>query len=141
VCLVVSYNFVDGVEIWLKATQTKETTQLHKFTLNPQHARITDAFELLVTYEGISTVYNTPVSQLSEIQPELFSLVIAGGELAKYKKLTTEQKAQIDSIYPVLSHSLARALNLPERRELNPNKYISTLNQITEFLQKSLVCR
>jgi hypothetical protein len=134
----VSYNFVDGVEIWLKATQTKETTQFHKFTLNPQHARITDGFELLVTYDGISTVYNTPVSQLSEIQPELFSLVIAGGELAKYKKLTTEQKAQIDSIYPVLSHSLARALNLPERRELNPNKYISTHNQITAFCNNYL---
>ena len=134
----VCYNFVDGVEIWLKAEQTKDTTQFHKFSLNPQHARITDSFELLITYEGISTAYNTPVSQLSEIQPELFSLVIANGELAKYAKLTTEQKAQVNSIYPVLSHSLAKALNLPERRELNPNKYISTYNQITVFCKNHL---
>ena len=53
----VSYNFVDGVEIWLKAEQQQNTTKFHEFSLNPQHARITDSFELLVTYEGISTVY------------------------------------------------------------------------------------
>ncbi|MDR1347422.1 MAG: hypothetical protein LBJ63_03195 [Prevotellaceae bacterium] len=131
-------NFVGGVEIWLKAEQQKNITKFHKYTLNPQHARITDGFELLVTYEGVSTVYNTPVSHLAEIQPELFSLVIVNGELAKYSKLTAEQKAQINSTYPVLSHSLAKALNLPERRELNPNKYISAYRQISEFCNSRL---
>ena len=134
----VCYNFVDGVEIWLKAEQQKKTTKFHKFSLNPQHARITEGFELLVTYEGISTVYNTPISQLTEIQPELFSLLIVNGELAKYRKLTTEQKAQINSTYPVLSYSLAKALNVPERRELNPNKYISAHNQISAFCENYL---
>ncbi|MDR3326895.1 MAG: hypothetical protein LBT04_01985, partial [Prevotellaceae bacterium] len=60
-------------------------------------------------------------------------IIIVNGELAKYRKLSTEQKTHINSTYPVLNHSLAKALNLPERRELNPNKYISTLNQISEF--------
>jgi len=134
----VCYNFVDGVEIWLKAEQQQNITRFHKFSLNPQYARITDGFELLVTYEGISTVYNTSVSQLAEIQPELFSLVIVNGELAKYNRLTAEQKVQINSTYPVLNHSLAKALHLPERRELNPNKYISTYRQISDFCKSYL---
>lgn len=129
----VSYNFVDGIEIWIKAQQQKDITQFHKYSINPQHARVTHGFELLVTYEGISTVYNTPVSKLSNIQPELFSLVIVGGQLAKYSRLTSEQKNQIDKTYPVLSHSLAKTLELPERRELNPNKYLSTYKQISTF--------
>jgi len=134
----VCYNFVDGIEIWLKAEQQQNITKFHKFSLNPQHARITNGFELLVTYEGISTVCNTPISQLTEVQPELFSLLIVNGELAKYRKLTAEQKAQINSTYPVLSHSLAKTLNLPERRELNPNKYISTYKQISTFYKNYL---
>jgi hypothetical protein len=119
----VCYNFVDGVEIWIKAEQQQNITKFHRYTLNPQHARITNGFELLVTYESVSTVYNTPVSKLSEIQPELFALVIAGGELAKYKRLTVEQKSQINQIYPVLNNSLAKALGISLYREPNKNKY------------------
>jgi hypothetical protein len=133
-------NFVDGIEIWLKAEQQskEQTTEYLKFTLNPQHTRITYGFELLITFDGVSTVYNTPVSQLAEIQPETFSLVIVNGELAKYGKLTSEQKAQIDTTYPVLNHSLAKTLHLSEKRELNPNKYISTYNQISDFCKNYL---
>ena len=129
----VSYNFVDGVEIWLKTEQQQNITKFHRYTLNPQHARITNGFELLVTYEGISTAYNTPVSQLSEIQPEFFSLVIVNGELAKYKKLSTEQKAQINQTYPILSNPLAKALGISLYKEPNKNKYQSTYNQISTF--------
>jgi hypothetical protein len=129
----VCYNFVDGVEIWIKAEQQQNITKFHRYTLNPQHARITNGFELLVTYESVSTVYNTSVSKLSEIQPELFSLVIAGGELAKYKRLTVEQKSQINQIYPVLNNSLAKALGISLYREPNKNKYQSTYAQISSF--------
>ena len=133
-------NFVENIEIWIKDEQQpkKETTQYLKFTLNPQYARITYGYELLITFDGISTVHNTPVSQLTEIQPELFTLVIVGGELVKYDKLTPEQKALIDTTYPLLNHTLAKVLNLPERRELNPNKYISTYKHISDFCKKYL---
>jgi hypothetical protein len=134
----VCYNFVDGVEIWIKADPKQNITKFHKFTLNPQHARITESFEFLVTYEGVSTVYNTPVSQLTQIQPELFSLVIANGELAKYRNLTTDQKAEINKVYPVLNNQLAKSLNISLYRELNPNKYISTYKQISEFCKNYL---
>lgn len=136
----VYYDFVDGIEIWIKAPEqpNKTTTQFLKFSLNPQHARITKGFELLLTFNGISMVYNTPVSQLAEIAPELFSMVIVGGELVKYKKLSPTQKAQIDKTYPVVSHKLAKALNITERRELNPNKYLSTLKYINDFCNNYL---
>lgn len=62
----VCYNFVGAVKIWLKSKQTKDTTQYHKVSLKPQHARITDGFELLITYEGISTAYSTPISYLNK---------------------------------------------------------------------------
>ena len=134
----VSYNFVDGVEIWIKKDQQQSTTKFHKYTLNPQHARISEGFELLVTYEGVSTVYNTPVSQLTQIQPELFSLVITNGELAKYKNLTTDQKSEINKVYPALNNQLAKSLGVSLYRELNPNKYISTVRQISEFCKNYL---
>ncbi len=134
----VCYNYMSGIEIWLKEEQQENITRFHKYTLNPQHARITDGFELLITYEGISTVCNTSVSQLTEIPPELFSLVMVNGELIKYSKLTAEHKTHINSTYPILNHSLAKALNLPERRELNPNKYISTYKLISEFCKNYL---
>ena len=127
------------MEIWIKAEQQQNITKFHKFTLNPQYARITNGLELLVTYESISTVYNTPLSQLPDIGFNRAKLsVIVGGELVKYRKRTAEQKSQINKTYLVLNHQLAGALGISLYRELNQNKYISNYNEILSFCKDNL---
>lgn len=136
---VVSYNFVDGVEIWIEAEQLKDVTKYHRYTLNPQYARITDSFELLVTYESISTVYNTPLYKLSDIELDKDRLsVVIGGELVKYKKMTTEHKAQIETIRPVLNNPLAKALGISLYRKPDTNKYLKNFELISDLCNENL---
>lgn len=134
-------NFVDGIEVWIKSNEqkNKETTAYHKYTLNPRHARVSDGFELLVSYNGTSTVYNTSVSQLSEVDSEKFTLVVVNHELAKFNRLTQEQKQYIETTYPVINFNLARILGIPKESYINPNKYISTLKQIEGFYKSQLL--
>lgn len=128
-------NYIDGVEVWVRAASQKdaEVNIYDKFTLNPQHARITNSFELLISYNGSSSVLNKPISQLSDIEPETFSLVIVNKELAKFHKLSTEQKQYIEETYPVLNFTLAKKVGKQKQTLLNPNKYISTLKYIQNF--------
>ncbi len=136
----VSYDFVDGVEIWVKASKqiNERYTEYYKFALNPQHGRITNGFELLVSFNGISRTFNTPISQLTETDSDLFSLVISKGKLVKFKKLTNDDKADIEQIFPVLNFSLNRLYNLPENRYKNYNKYKTTQTYINGFCKNNL---
>ena len=136
----VSHNFVDGIEVWVKSTkqQNERYTEYYKFLLNPQHSRLTTGFELLVSFNGVSRTLNLPISQLTDTDSDLFSLVIANGELVKFKKLTTEHKSDIENIFPVLNFSLNRFYNIPENRYINTNKYKTTINYINGFCKSFL---
>ncbi len=136
----VSYDFVDGIEIWVKATNqnNERYTEYYKFSLNPQHGRITRGFELLVSFNGVSRTFNTPISQLSETDSDLFSLVISKGKIVKYKKMTTYDKADIELIFPVLNFSLNKLYDIPENRSINYNKYKSTQTYINGFCKSNL---
>lgn len=138
---VVNYNFINGVEIWIDDLKNNKTTKYNKFTLKPQFARVSQGFELLVTFDGQSVVYNTPVTQLSHIEPELFSLVMVNGGLAKYKKLSSNQKELISQTYPVLNAKLEKKLGIQYNRYLNQNKYISTFKLITDFCNSFIAAK
>lgn len=136
----VGIDFVDDIEVWIKAPIQPEAnaTLYNKFALSPQYSHVTDGFELLVSYNGASRTYNKPVTQLSHIDPVKFTLVISGGTLLKFKKMTPEQKDNVSHTYPVLNYSLAALLGVPEKRYLNPNKYLSTYKHISEFCSEQL---
>lgn len=136
----VSYDFVDGVEVWVKAPQqpNKRYTEFHKFLLNPQYKRISNGFELLISFNGVSRALNLPITELNEIDLKLFKLVILNGELVKYKYLTPKQKQNIEKIYPVLNTPLNRVLNIAENRYINTNKYKTTLTHINSFCKQHL---
>lgn len=136
----VGVDFVDDIEVWITAPNQIEanTTHYNKFSLSPQYSHVTDGFELLVSFNGVSRAYNKPVTQLSDIDPIKFSLVISDGQLLKFKRMTPEQKTNISQAFPVLSYHLAALLGVPEKRFLNPNKYLSTYKYISEFCAEYL---
>ena len=45
----IGYTYIGAVEVWVMDKKEKHTTRYHKYTLNVQHARVTEGFELLVT--------------------------------------------------------------------------------------------
>jgi hypothetical protein len=92
---------------------------------------------LVVSFNGISTVYNKPLSAL-DLQTDRFKVVV-GGEVVKYKNLTPNQKQQIDEAFPKINRELAAELHINEKRFLNKDKYTTTYNHINNFVRQHLL--
>lgn len=62
----VGFDFVDNVEVWIKDSiqPHTQTTQFLRFSLVPQYKKVTDSWELLVSYNSISTAYNQSIDSL-----------------------------------------------------------------------------
>jgi len=58
---IATFDKIDNVEVWTKNTQqpTQNCTEYLRFWLIPQYAIFSDSWELVVSFNGISTVYNT----------------------------------------------------------------------------------
>ena len=134
----VGFDFVDNVEVWIKATEQPkpQTTQYLKFSLAPQYKKITDSWELLVSFNGCSLVYNKSIDTL-DIQAEHYK-VIANGEVVKHKNLTPFHKQNISNIFPIINRELAAEFGVTENRTKTPNKYIQTHKRITDFAKQYL---
>ncbi|MDD3077907.1 MAG: hypothetical protein PHH37_02225 [Paludibacter sp.] len=136
---IVGTDYIDNVEIWIKDSvqRDKKTTQFLKFSLIPKFQNLTNGWELIVSFNGFSVVYNKSIDTL-DLRTESFR-VIVNGEIIRYKKLTPEQKQNITKTYPVINRDLANELNVTEHREKVINKYTQTYQKITNFAQQYLL--
>jgi hypothetical protein len=134
----VGFDFVDNVEVWIKDSNQPhtQTTQFLRFSLVPQYKKVTDSWELLVSYNSISTAYNQSIDSL-DIQTERYR-VIADNEIVKRKHITPEQKQNIGNIFPIINRELAAELNVSETRPPKENKYLKTRQQIVAFAKNYL---
>jgi len=134
----VGFDFVDNVEVWVKDSiqPHAQTTQFLRFSLVPQYKKVTDSWELLVSYNSISTAYNQSIDGL-DIQTERYR-VIADNEIVKRKHITPEQKQNIGNIFPIINRELAAELNVSETRPPKENKYLKTRQQIVAFAKNYL---
>jgi hypothetical protein len=98
----VGIDYVGNLEVWVKDSMQPDaqTIQYLKFSLVPQFKNISEGFELLISFNGYSVVYNRSIVEL-DIDETLYSRVIADGEVVKYKFLTPEHKNNITQIFPV----------------------------------------
>jgi hypothetical protein len=135
----VGIDYVGNLELWVKDSvqPNNAVTQYLKFSLVPQYRNLSEGFELLVSFNGYSETYNRSIAEL-DIDDKLYSKVIAGGKVVKYKLLTSEHKNNITQIFPVINRTLAAHFGLKERRTKTPNKYISTYDKITAFCKEFL---
>ena len=136
---IATFDKIDNVEVWIKQVQQSTTgcTEYLRFSLIPQYAAFSDGWELVISFNGISTVYNKPLSVL-DLQTDHFKVVV-GGEVVKYKNLTPNQKQQIDKAFPKINRELATELHINEKRTLNRDKYTSTYNHINNFVRQHLL--
>ena len=136
---IVTLDKIDNVEVWTKKEQqpTQNCTEYLRFSLIPQYAVFSNGWELAVSFNGISTLYNKPLSSL-DLQTDHFQVVV-GGEVVKYKNLTPDQKQQIENTYPKINRDLAAELQITEKRYRNTNKYTITYNHINNFVNQHLL--
>ena len=136
---IVTTDKVDNVEIWIRkeSKSNTKTTEYDRFSLVPVYANFTSGWELLVSFNGSSLVYNTAIDSL-DLRTERFR-VVADGEVIKHKNLTPQHKQNISAIYPVINHELSIELGVAELRSLNPDRYTTTRDHILHFINQHIL--
>ena len=136
---IVTTDKVDNVEIWIRkeSKSNTKTTEYDRFSLVPVYANFTSGWELLVSFNGSSLVYNTAIDSL-DLRTERFR-VVADGEVIKHKDLTPEHKQNICAIYPVINHELSNELGVAELRSRNTDRYTTTRDRILHFINQYIL--
>lgn len=136
---IVTTDKVDNVEIWIRkeSKSNTKTTEYDRFSLVPVYGNFTSGWELLVSFNGSSLVYNTAIDSL-DLRTERFR-VVADGEVIKHKDLTPEHKQNICDIYPVINHELSNELGVAELRSRNTDRYTTTRDHILHFINQYIL--
>lgn len=104
---IATFDKIDNVEVWVKKKLQSTTgcTEYLRFSLIPQYAVFSDSWELVISFNGISMVYNKPLSVL-DLQTDHFKVVV-GGEVVKYKNLpiTIKYPEMVAEIVPHFSEA------------------------------------
>lgn len=135
--VVVSPNFINDIEILLpaKIQNNEQYTLYYCFTIKLQCARISEYFEMVVSYDGVTHQYNKPVSELGNIDAKHISTVILDKQTYNYHWQNSIVNYRLDESYPIISKPLQKILNLSFDDKPTENKYIRTKRMIQGFCQ------
>ncbi|WP_339606792.1 Piwi domain-containing protein [uncultured Roseivirga sp.] len=140
-CLV-KPNFVSDTEVWLPSdTQDKEGIYktFDRFSLKVQFRTVSNSLELLVTFEGKSKIFKTPVSELFEEVPvRAFNWVVYEKGLHRFDELPDDGKRNYDKVYPVWNFDIRDALHQETEAPDKTNKYKKFKTAIDKFYREQL---
>lgn len=108
-------NFTKDVEVWFKSNEQPNAKYsiYYKFTLKVQHARLTDGPEIVLSFDGKSKVYDTPIGQLSNLDPaKYYKWVIYNKRLHHWKFLDPVIKNDLDNVFLLVNNSIKPKLGI-----------------------------
>lgn len=135
--MVASPNFINDIEILLpaKIQNNEQYTLYYCFTIKLQCARVSEYFEMVISYDGVTQQYNKPVSELGNIDTKHISTVILDKQTYSYHYQNSIVNYRLDEAYPIISKPLQKILNLSFDDKPTENKYIRTKRMIQGFCQ------
>jgi len=128
-------NFVNDVEVW-QHDKNKSTTKFNlynKFTLKVQYARVSNSFELVVSYDGTAKLYAKSMQDIGNIDTDKITWVNSNGKLFRWIKMPPEEKQDLDKIFPLLNNQLKREFEIPFDKPDFSNRYPKYLGFINAF--------
>ena len=137
---VVSRNLAKDVEIWVPGTKKQDDRWRHFycFTAKVQYARMTEGFELVISYDKMSRVLNQSVAQLYTIDKTHFVNVVYDGKVHYFKSEGFIVHRNEGNAYPVVNHELEADLALPLMPKPTGNKYLRVREKIRAFCNNYL---
>ena len=136
----VKINFVKDIQIWFK-DETKSTavyTSYKRFTIKVQFHKVTESPELLISFDGNTTVYNKSLAELDDFPPELINYVKYKTQVVKYEFAEDAIKQHIEELYPILSNTIRDYLKIARPDFKRGNKYKPYYKNITDFYHNHL---
>lgn len=133
-------NFVNDVEVWIpdNRASNQQYTFYNKFTLRPMYGRVSDGHELMVSFDGVSQVFNTSLEDLNTVPVDLFSSVINQGRIRSLKSLSPEDKTYLSDTYPLMNLGIKKHLGIKLDGPDKSNKYKKYKGHIDKFYSQYL---
>ena len=153
---IVNIDFINSVTVWFELVNpTKEKNKIdkeednkegafriyEKFTLKVQRARLTDGYELAISYDGTSQVSTKSILDIEDIDTTLYTRVIFNGRLYRWKNLPDNVKNNLDKTYPVLSIPLKKQLKIPFDKPNFNNKYLKYHEKLQSFYDQHILSK
>jgi len=135
-------NFISDTEVWIPGSSPyKDCTGYKGFRLRVQFGKLTNKPELLVSYDGIHSVYNYPLtdSAVQELDPKVFGWVLFRNRLFRYDEMSDEARRNADEVFPCRNKHLHKALKTPFPAPDKSNRYKKYLAEIDGFRNRFLV--
>ena len=137
---VVAKNFVGDTEVWFhhRSKSTRQYWAFKRFTVKVQIARITNTPELLISYDGISSVLKKNVASLYDVPPEYIKNVVYKGRVYDFRNPFPWLKEHIEELYPKLNNNLKKHLNIEIKIQKIKNRFKPYWKEITWLLEKHI---
>lgn len=140
--LMVKPNFILDTEVWIPSKKYNSSGKFNlydRYCLRVQFKTVSNALELLVTFEGVSKVYKQSIDEMQEeVSPASFNWVIFENALYKFEDLPSAGKRVYDKVFPVWNFAIRNdkkeAIEAPDKS----NKYIKFKNAIKTFYNQYL---
>lgn len=133
-------DFVKSLVVWMKFPQkaNAETTQYQRFTIKVQIAKVTEQPELILSYDGISEVYNKSIEELTEFPTNLYNKIVHQNRIYKYEEMPPALKNYLHELYPLLNNPMKYYLGKISKNNPKENNYPKYLSKITDFYENYL---
>lgn len=135
--LILSTDMIKDIILCVKLIKQElpEVTQYCQYSLRIQDSRVSDDFEMVVSYNGVTHIYNKPLSTMGSLNDAKYiSRVVIGNKIYSYRKDYQIICNHIWEAYPVITNDLKRELHLEYnsqhstkkefRKGMKGNKYI-----------------
>ena len=129
-------NFVKDVELWFAVPDLD--TELYKayktFTIKVQVAVNTDIPEMIISYDGISSVHKQSVLEMN-VPTNKYTWVVYKNSLYHYENKPEEAEYNLDKVFPVLNNELKYIFNIPVKTTNSVNnKYKTYKSELDNFI-------
>lgn len=134
--LITGSNFVHDTEVWIenKKESNKDFTAYTNFVLKVQISRVSKHPELVLSFDGVSKVFNKSVEEL-DFDTQLYKWCLYNNSLYLYDELPDEARYEYNKVFPKLNRNLANAMGLPFTPKKIKNKYKNYYDFIAEFYE------
>ncbi|MCR5645222.1 MAG: hypothetical protein K6F96_02360 [Bacteroidales bacterium] len=136
----VRLDFSGRLEVWIKDPNQppygNRATQYLRFSLSPYSDFMEHPWALMVAFNGVSCVYNKPVTQLN-LQTDSYRLLV-DSEVVHSAHLANRHKRLLSSALPVINRELESELHIKRAQRFIDNKYSNTKAHIEYFCNEYL---
>lgn len=131
-------TFIKENQLWIPLTKDETDTEnyFYKFSLKLQFKKLSNFGEMVISFDGKSTVLKKSVHDLmDEVPSDYFKTIIYNNQVRKYEDLLEEGITDFENAYPVLNYDIRKLLNYPFPVPDLSNKYLRYKAKIDKFIK------